>query len=268
MATTQYKKASIRYKFQNVRICYCHLAVPGQIKSENGQMSDPKYSVTILLDKDKHSDVIADVKGELQGLANQAWGPKGGVWLEKNNLWNPLRDGDDDRSEKAGFENAMFISAGTKPRGYSKGSTTDYSDLSTFTKYPGPALAYVEEGQVVKIGEPEFDFDEIYSGCVAHVSVDFATYKHPSGGKGISAYLRAVLKVADGDRLDGGGMANIDDEFEDEIAALASTNGHHSSKPWGTVDQEMTSYSEDLDGLDDEPAPIKSNRAPRRTVKR
>lgn len=63
---------------------------------------------------------------------------------------------------------------------------------------------------------PITDEDELYSGCYGRAVINF--YGYDAGGKkGISAGLNGVMKLADGERLGGGGVSDEDwdDDFDD-----------------------------------------------------
>jgi hypothetical protein len=55
------------------------------------------------------------------------------------------------------------------------------------------------------------DENDVYSGCFAHVSVNFYAY-NTSGNRGVACGLGNIQKVADGDALSGG-RGNIETEF-------------------------------------------------------
>jgi len=54
---------------------------------------------------------------------------------------------------------------------------------------------------------------KIYGGCYVNATVEIFAYNHPTGGKGVSAQLRAVQFVRDGESF-GAGPVNAEDEFE------------------------------------------------------
>lgn len=67
--------------------------------------------------------------------------------------------------------------------------------------------------------QPILDAGEVYSGCYAHVSVDFFPY-NSNGKKGIGCGLQNVQKVADGDPL--GNRTSAEDDFGAPQAAPAA----------------------------------------------
>ena len=59
--------------------------------------------------------------------------------------------------------------------------------------------------------QPILDQTEFYSGCVCRVDINFFAY-NTGGSRGVGAGLNNVMKVRDGDRLDGG--QNAEDAFQ------------------------------------------------------
>lgn len=216
----KFQPAQDTFKFKNVRLAYVHLRTPSTVKQDDGSMSDPKYQVTVLLDKDNPDDMdqMRNFEEVVFDLADESFGDKAEQLLSKGKLHNPLRDGDLDKDQEI-FDNQFFVSAGTYPIGFTRGTTVDYSNPAAFTAYPGPAIMYVEAGEKLKTSDPEFDFNQVYPGCYAHVSVTVKTYSHSSGGKGVTCYLKAVLKTKDGEPI-GAMQSSVEAEFEEELAEL------------------------------------------------
>jgi len=52
-----------------------------------------------------------------------------------------------------------------------------------------------------------------YAGCYVNANIELYAYSHPKGGKGVSASLRAVQFLKDGESF-GAGPVNAEDEFE------------------------------------------------------
>lgn len=186
---------SIKAKLKNettvvtgkVRLSYANIFEP---KSING--SDPKYSVSILIDKDD-KDTINAINEALENvktrdkskLANKA----GKI---PANLKLPLRDGDEDRPDDEAYENCFFINANSKNAPAVVGTERD--------KATGKAIQLYE--------------DDVYSGCYARVSVNFYGF-NTNGNIGIACGLGNIQKIADGERLAGGSSAEDDFEFDD-----------------------------------------------------
>lgn len=93
-------------------------------------------------------------------------------------------------------------------------------------EYPEQAghwFAWVtKKGNGKDIAPPVLDTDgtemlspaDIYSGCYAQVSMEAFAY-NTNGNKGVTFGLRAIKKVADGERL--GPVDNASDDFEDSL---------------------------------------------------
>ena len=52
-----------------------------------------------------------------------------------------------------------------------------------------------------------------YAGCFVNATVRFFAYDHPTGGKGVSATLRAIQFAKDGESF-GAGPVDAEEEFE------------------------------------------------------
>lgn len=170
-----------------VRLSYANLFEP---KSING--SDPKYSVSLIIDKDDKQQVaiiktaIANaIEAGKTKLANKA----GKV---PANLKTPLRDGDEDRPDDEVYGNSYFLNANSSVAPKVVGLEKDAAS-----------------GKAIQLGE-----DEVYSGCYARVSVNFYAF-NTNGNIGIACGLGNVQKIDDGERLGGGSTAEEDFDFED-----------------------------------------------------
>ena len=93
-----------------------------------------------------------------------------------SNLTMPFKNGDDS-------DNPEF-------------SGTMYANLKAYKRRP-PIIG--PDGNALM----QIDEDTVYSGAKFRAIVQFAPYNHTKGGKGVSAYIVAVQKVADGERKDG-----------------------------------------------------------------
>lgn len=92
------------------------------------------------------------------------------------NLTMPFKNGDD--SDKPEFHGKI------------------YSNFKSYKRRP-PIIG--PDGQAMM----QIDEDTIYSGAKFRAVVQFAPYRNDAGGKGVSAYIVAIQKVADGERKDG-----------------------------------------------------------------
>lgn len=138
----------------------------------------PKYSTQILIDK-SDKDTLKDINTAIRNAMEQ--GVAKGYWksgTDPKSFRNPVvRDGDVERSDDPAYKGKFFISAKSinKP--------------------------IIVDQNVQEI----LDRDEIYSGVIAKVHISFYPYSM-STNKGLACGLEAIQKVADGERLDGGGV--------------------------------------------------------------
>ena len=165
-----------------VRFSYAHVFEPQSIEG-----SEPKYSVSILIDKDDKK-TLARVKKAIDA-AKQAGTAKFGGKIPAI-LKLPLRDGDVDREDDEVYAGKYFINANCKTK----------------------------PGLIDKAGNPIIDSTEFYSGCYGHASITFYAF-NTSGNKGIACGLNNIMKTRDGEAL--GGRAKAEDDFADLIASYA-----------------------------------------------
>lgn len=75
----------------------------------------------------------------------------------------------------------------------------------------------LEEGKWRRLQGHEIE-EELYGGCYAKVVVDLRAYDNKeTNTKGISVYLKGVLKTGDGERIGGGSPLNTKDVFGEEV---------------------------------------------------
>lgn len=161
---------------KKARLSYAHLFEAVAINGEG----EPKYSVSILIDKKDTATVEAVKTAIKEALAegkDKLKGKTAGVKI-------PLRDGDTERPEDPAYAGMYFINANSKR----KPEVLDQAKRKT------------EDEEVV------------YSGCYAHVSVNFYAFD-ASGNKGIAAGLGNVMKYKDGEKFTSG--ASAEEDFAD-----------------------------------------------------
>ena len=103
-----------------------------------------------------------------------------------NRFKQPLRDGDEERSDDENYEGMYFINANS-------------------TRKPGIVDADLNE---------LMDQDEFYSGCYGRSTVNFFAFSQQGGG--VAAGLCNLQKLKDGDRLSGGASAADDFGNDDD----------------------------------------------------
>jgi hypothetical protein len=163
-------------KLTNVRLSYPQLFVPKA--QEEGK--EPKFSASFLLDKKQHAALIKQIETLTERTALDQFKKK--VPLKRV----PLRDGNE-KSDKEGYgDEVMFVSASNNKR-----PVVVDCDLTPLNQNdPKP-----------------------YAGCYVNATVRLFAYDHKTGGKGVSASLRGVQFVKDGESF-GAGPVNADEEFE------------------------------------------------------
>lgn len=160
----------------NVRLSYPQLFVAKP--PEEGK--EPVFSASFLLDKKQHAGLIAQIEKATERVALDEFKKK--VPLKRT----PLRDGNE-KSDKEGYgDEVMFVSARNAKRPVVV--DRDLTPLTATDTKP-------------------------YAGCYVNATVRLFAYDHKVGGKGVSATLRAVQFVKDGESF-GAGPVNAEDEFE------------------------------------------------------
>lgn len=162
-----------------VRLSYVNLFEPKAIAE--GQA--PKYSTTLLIDKDDKATVKLIQNAIAEVIANSQDVLKGTKGLK-----TPLRDGDEEK-DSLEYENHFFMNASSKT----------------------PPIVVDEDRQ--EVVNPR----EVYSGCYGRVSMNFFAYNQ-AGNKGVGVALNAVQKTKDGEALGGGyTRASVEEDFGDDL---------------------------------------------------
>lgn len=149
------------------------------------QGGDEKYSICLLINK-KDSKTLAKIQRGIdeaiqKGISDK-WGGK-----KPKNLWNPLRDGDEERADEAPeYKGCFFLNAKSASK-------------------PG-----IVDENLNEILDP----DEVYSGCYGRAGLNFFPFDS-NGNRGVGVGLNTIQKLADGDRL-GGARATAEDDFSDD----------------------------------------------------
>lgn len=162
------------------RFSYANIWEPQSI---NG--SDPKYSISAIIDKDD-KETIAKIQKAVEAAKQESL-PKWGGKVPAN-LKLPLRDGDIDRPEDEAYAHSMFLNANSK-----------------------------QAPQIVDRNvQPILDQSEVYSGCYGRISVTFFGY-NSNGNRGIGAGLGNVQLLKAGPSLGSRTSASEDfDSVEDD----------------------------------------------------
>lgn len=180
------EKSPTRVVTGKVRLSYAHLFEP---YSNDGDPSDAKYSVTILIpksDKVTLKKIAAAIEAAKEEGKTKTFGGR-----VPSNLRTTLHDGDEeaDLERNPEYEGHMYMSVSSKQR----------------------------PGVVDRDLDPILDSTQVYSGCYARVSIRSFSYSN-SGNKGISFGLNNVQFLEDGEPL--GGRTRAEDDFADESDLL------------------------------------------------
>lgn len=170
----------MKVKISNARLSFPDLFTPRAFQP--GQ--EPKYKATLLIPKgDPQCKVIEDA---ILAVATAKWGAKAASVI-KGIRGNPNKFNfqDGDTKDYDGYAGMMALSASSKSRPLV--IDRDKSPLSAAD------------------GKP-------YAGCYVAASVEFFAYDN--SGNGISATLKGVQFIKDGDAFGGGAPASPDD-FDD-----------------------------------------------------
>lgn len=167
------------------RLTYVNVKTPKAF--EDG--ADPKYNVTLLIEKD-HPDV-QKIKAAIKAAydANKESAFKG-LPLTSPKLWNPLRDGAEwleEHPDAEEYEGMYFIKCQAKNQ---------------------PPVWDADKNDIL-------DLDEVYSGCYGRVIMNCYAF-NKNGNRGFGFFLNGLMKTKEGERL-GGSMASAD-EFDDAPA--------------------------------------------------
>lgn len=167
----------------NVRFSYLTVFKPRGFSAEDPE----KYSVVLLIPK-KDKKTVTKIK---KAIADELLEGQEKFWKGKKpaNLWNPLRDGDEEKDpdEHPEYAGMYFLTA--------------KSDIKPILLGPD--------------GEEVFDQSELYSGCWGRANLSFFCFNNKTKGVGVG--LNALKKTKD-DTPFGGGMSRdeIMNSFDEE----------------------------------------------------
>lgn len=164
-------------KLTNVRLSYPNLFVAKAVEEGSDKK---KFSATFLLDKKQHAPLIKQLEAAIARVALDHFKKK--VPLKHV----CLRDGNE------------------------KDSTEGYGDEVMFVPASEVRRPVVVDRDLTPLGP---DDTKPYAGCYVNATIRLFAYDHKTGGKGVSAALRAVQFVRDGESF-GAGPVNAEEEFE------------------------------------------------------
>ncbi len=161
------------------RASYARVFEPAPSNPDDPE-SDLVYSVQMIFSKDTD---LSELKSAAEAAMAAKFGDDKSKWPK--NYRSPFRDGDTERDQPE-YQNAIFMNCKTKN----------------------------QPGIVDQNVQPILSQDDFYSGCYARASIVFYGYDQ-RGNKGVGVGLNNLMKVRDGERLDGRRSA------EEEFAAFA-----------------------------------------------
>ena len=171
-----------RILLKDVRLAFPNLFEPTTVNGEG----KPRYSATLLAPID-HAQ-IEDIKKKIEAVAKEKWKDKAAGIL--TSLYKTdkvaLHDGDT-KAQYDGFSGNMFVAAAAQENA-----------APTIVDQARNTLS-------ARSGKP-------YAGCYVNAIIEFFGYDN--SGKGVSATLKGVQFVRDGDAFSGSAPASEDD-FDD-----------------------------------------------------
>ena len=154
-----------------VRFSYVHVFAP----HANAEGQEPKYSVSIIIDK-RDTATLNRIRAAIEEAkmnGKEKWGGK-----VPTNLKMPLHDGDLEREGDPAYKNSYYCSCTSKRK----------------------------PGVVDKDLNPIIDPDEVYSGCYGRAALNLYPF-NAAGTKGVAVGLNHIQKLEDGERLGGSGIS-------------------------------------------------------------
>lgn len=168
------------------------LSYPNLFEAKSIEGSDPKFSASLIIDKDDKVTLDKYKKALEAAIAEGEAKLKNKSGNIPKNLKKPLRDGDTDREDDPAYENKYFLNANSNR----KPQCVDQR------KQP--------------IANPE----DLYPGCYVRASLTLFAF-NTNGNLGIAVGLNNVQKWAEGEPLAGGSSAEEDfDELDVEADDL------------------------------------------------
>ncbi len=170
------------------RVSFPYVFKPTSFKNQ-----EPKFSVTMLFDKDTD---LTGVKKIVRAAAAAEFGADPKKWPK---FKHPVfRDGDSEKPDVAGYENTIFAVAKNK----------------------------TQPGLVDPRRQPILNERDFYAGCYARAEIIAYAYDNEFG-KGIGLSLQNIQKLRDGEKL--GGRKNAEDVF-DEVADLGDDESSYAGE--------------------------------------
>ena len=188
-----------RVKTGLVRFTFVHLAEPYSYNDA----PNPKYSVSILIDKSDHK-TLETIKENYNEAKQEGIEKYGQMFANKA---TPLK-------RQPGTISGILVDCDEDERYM---DNTDYKGkyMMTAKAVTAPDVCILSKGTVMKL-QPEQIKEEVYSGCYGKITFNF--YPYSRTGTGIACGLSNVIKKKDGDFMGGrvSGLTDFADEVEED----------------------------------------------------
>lgn len=177
---------------------------------EGSQNREPQYQLTILWDEDDPK--LKKLRDKIKEVAVAKFGAKAEQMLEKGQLKNPLRDGNERNADW--MEGKVFLTA----------RSTDRPDV------------------VDADLEDIIDSSQVYAGAIGRMDIWLYAFDK-AGNRGVAAILNNVQKLDDGERKGGRRSAEEafggDDDEDERPARRKSTSSSKSRRKGRDTDEDM-----------------------------
>jgi len=188
-----------RVKTGLVRFTFVHLAEPYSYNDA----PNPKYSLSILIDKEDHK-TLELIKKNYQEAKQEGVEKYGQMFANKA---TPLK-------RQPGTISGILVDCDEDER-YMDNKDFKGHYLMSAKSTTAPDVCIISKGTVMKL-QPEQIKEEVYSGCYGKITFNF--YPYSRTGTGIACGLSNVLKKKDGEFMGGrvSGATDFADEVEDD----------------------------------------------------
>ena len=185
-----------RVKTGLVRFTFVHLAEPYSYNDA----PNPKYSLSILIDKEDHK-TLELIKKNYQEAKQEGIEKYGQMFANKA---TPLK-------RQPGTISGILVDCDEDER-YMDNKDFKGHYLMSAKSTTAPDVCIISKGTVMKL-QPEQIKEEVYSGCYGKITFNF--YPYSRTGTGIACGLSNVLKKKDGEFM--GGHVSGATDFADEV---------------------------------------------------
>ena len=196
---------------------FCNVVTPRKFKENGVEKGDAKYDITIVVDKETLKPIVA----KAAEVARAKWPNR--ELKELRWPWITAEKAIDNAGRKAAKENKNVDEAKAR---VAKWALPGTYVLKAASKFP-VQLAVLQGRNIIElssdilVGQHKGKF---YNGCYVVPQINLVPYtgKKVDDPDGVTAYLDAVLRVKDGERLGGG--VNAAEAFKGYAGAYTSEN--------------------------------------------